>query len=307
MNFRGRSHDKLEVCRTFSGKTATVTVKYGERDFSGMDEKELQELLQIRHRPGKRRGWRCPDDLQIAGYVCGQLEESQRQGLEKHFAACDSCLDAIGFLVQSSDWPASDHVPVQLLTRARNQVRTKPPSVWGWRWAMATLAAACVVFVIAWIAWRSRSEQPVTHPNEDLVAQQHQPEFGTGQSTPSVQGSGSAPTPIQKRSAQGPPTPSVRSEATGLNPTLVFPRDGAVVKRNELNFSWKPIIGVSSYEVTVVTEAGALVFSETTSQPQLRPSDKQLPAGKYFLRVAARMPDGSTTKSRMVSFRIAPD
>jgi len=85
---------------------------------------------------------------------------------------------------------------------------------------------------------------------------------------------------------------------------LQSPREGAVLKRGQLNFSWRPLAGAVSYEIKIVTEEGSLVYSETTTQIQLQPNTKLAP-GKYFVSVVAQMPDGRTASSRMVKFRLA--
>jgi hypothetical protein len=173
---------------------------------------------------------------------------------------------------------------------------------------MASAAAASVLLVVAFFAYRARSLETVAPPNGDLIAQQQRStDVPVVQPTASIQDSESESIPVPKPKIEGPPIPSVRNEPSGPDPTLVSPRDGALLTHNQLNFRWKPITGVSFYEVTVVTDEGALVFSEIASEPHLKPREKQLPAGKYFVRVAAQLPDGRTSKSRMVSFRIAGD
>ncbi len=272
-----------------------------------MDEKEIRKLLQSERRP-RRRGWRCPDDNQLAAYISGRFDESKRKAFETHAANCDSCISAIGFLALSAEWPAFNEVPAHLLSRARNLISAKPPATWRWRWAMATAATASVVLIVAFIALRFRAEQMPAPPSGPLVAQQHQPDVPVVQATPTIQ----LPVPAPTRSVQKPkstevPAPSLRGGAEELKPIVVLPRDGAVLRRDQLQFRWKPMADAAFYEVNVVTEEGGLIFKDETSEAQLRLDDNaQLqPGAKYFVTVVAHMREGRTAKSNIVSFRLA--
>ena len=268
-----------------------------------MEENELRQLLQS-NREQTTRGWRCPDDVELARYVGKQLEAEGRKKFEAHVAGCDACLQTIGFLVAAEEWPAAATIPPHLVARARDLPQTRPQSDWRWRWAMATATAACVVVFVAFIFFRYRQEQAVTPPSRDLVAQ-HQPLAPPlVEPIESIDSRKPEPSSIQKPKTTQPPAPSIRSEAAAFIPSLQFPSEGAVLKREPLNFSWRPLAGAVSYEIRIVTEEGALVFSETTTQIQLRTDTKQLPPGKYFVTVVAQMPDGRTARSRAVKFRL---
>ena len=267
-----------------------------------MDENELRQLLQS-NREQTTRGWRCPDDVQLARYVGKQLEGEGRKNFEAHVAGCDACLQTIGFLVATEEWSTAAPIPPHLVARARDLARTKPRSDRRWRWAMTTAAAACVVLFVAFIFFRSRPEQSVTSPSGDLVAQQ-QPTQHIAQPVASIDSRKLEPQPIQKPRTNQTPATSVRSEASEFIPTMQSPREGAVLKRAQLNFSWRPLAGAVSYEIKVVTEEGSLVYSETTNQLQLRTDTKQLPPSTYFVTVVANMPDGRTARSSMVKFRL---
>ena len=265
-----------------------------------MDVNELRQLLQS-DREKTTRGWFCPDDNELARYVGQQLNLEKRKTFEAHVAGCSSCLQTIGFLVAAEEWPSAAPLPPRLVARARDLAQTRPRSDRRWRWAISVAAAACVVLFAAFIFFRSRPEQAITPPSEDLVAQQ-QPTQPIAQPISSIDSRRLEPLPIQKPKTQETQAPSIRRETGEFTPTLQFPREGDVLKREQLNFSWRPLSGAVSYEIKVVTEEGALVFSETTPQVQLR---KQLPPGKYFATVVAHMPDGRTARSKMVvKFRV---
>jgi hypothetical protein len=268
-----------------------------------MEEHELQQLLQS-NREHTTRGWLCPDDLELARYVGQQIDLKKRKKFEAHVAGCSSCLQTIGFLVAAEEWPASTTTPPHLLARARDLARTGPRSERRWRWALAPAAAACVVLFVAFIFFRYRPERSVTPPSGDLVAQ-HQPiTQPSAQPIASIDSQRPKPLPIEKPKTQETPAPSIRRETAELKPTLQFPREGAELKREQLNFSWTPLTGAISYEIKLATEEGALAYSETTTQIKLRTDTKQLPPGKYFVTVVAHMPDGRTARSRSVKIRL---
>jgi len=265
-----------------------------------MEENELRQLLES-DRAQTTRGWRCPDDLELARYVGQQLDLEIRRKFEAHVAGCSSCLHTIGFLVAAEEWPAAVPIPPHLVARARDLARTRPRADRRWRWAISAAVTACVLLIAAFVFFQSTSQESVKPPSVDLVAQ-YQPTQPIAQPISSIDSRRLEPLPIQKPKTQETQAPSIRRETGEFTPTLQFPREGDVLKREQLNFSWRPLSGAVSYEIKVVTEEGALVFSETTPQVQLR---KQLPPGKYFATVVAHMPDGRTARSKMVvKFRV---
>jgi hypothetical protein len=272
-----------------------------------MDEEEIKELLKSGKR-SVRRGWRCPDENQLAAYFVGELDAGKRKSFETHVADCRSCLGAIAFLAQSAGQTNLEAVPPHVLSRARNLVSAKPPTVWRWRWAMATAAAACVIFIVALIALRFRDEQTPTLSSGPLVAQEHQPEPALVQPLPSIQSPRATPTiSIQKPKSTEAQAPSIRGGAEELKPTLVTPRDGAVLKRDQLQFRWRPVAGAAFYEVKVVTAEGGSVFQGRASDSQLTLSNdvEVQPAPKYFVTIVAHLSDGQTLRSNPVGFRLA--
>jgi hypothetical protein len=127
-----------------------------------MDGMELAALLKNRGELTKR-GWRCPDDNALAGYINKQLDEEQGQKLEVHFADCKPCLEVLAFLAKTTDEPANDSVPAHLLTRARALASVKP-SLGGrrWRWAM-TAAAACLAVVFSRLLFGNHAHRRETN------------------------------------------------------------------------------------------------------------------------------------------------
>jgi hypothetical protein len=273
-----------------------------------MDEKDLKDLLQSRRSQSGRRGWRCPDEVQIAAYVDHQLEGAAGESISTHLADCDFCLKQISFLLQSRDWANPDEVPADVLRRARNLVpRTSGRATsWGWRWVAASATAACLLLLLAFITLPFFRQPTVNAPSEPLVAQQHQPQIvPLAQNSPAIrvtpQSSVPKPRPVK------PAAPAVRSGGQNVFLTVVFPRNGVTVQRSELDFRWEPVADTTFYEVRVVTAAGDLIQQTYTEDTHLRIADdiQLVPGGKYFVSVRAHVRGGKTVKSEIVSFRVS--
>lgn len=272
-----------------------------------MDEENLKELFQGRRSNAVRRGWRCPDEIQLAAYVDSRLQVSGRELVEKHVADCDFCLQQISFLVQAADHEVSAEVPAPALRRARDLAPRKSGSSgnWGWRWPAASAAAACLVLLVAFIALRFRTQPGVNTPSEPLVAQQHQPDIAIPTTAPVISNPGSSPA-VQKTKSAEPALPEVRREAPAQLPQVVFPRSGATLRR-EVDFRWAPFPDAVFYDIRVVTAAGDLVLESKTEDTHLRIADdvRLQPGAKYFVLVRAHLRQGNTVKSGIVSFRIS--
>jgi hypothetical protein len=270
-----------------------------------MNEGQIRELIRANSRT-LRRGWLCPSDNQLAAYVVDQLEAKQRAALESHAADCAACMSALAFLAQSAEWPVSDEIPPALLYKAKNIVNKSSPTVWPQRWALASAIAGCVALVFLLIALRFRSEPLPTNPGADLVAQNQGAQIPTPTAAPSVELP--RPTPsaqTQKRGVRDVISPVVRGEQKSLRPFLLSPREGTVLKRGQMLFSWKAVPDAISYEVRIAQDDGSLVSADKTNGTKLIRNADNLKAGKYFVTIFAHLPDGRTEKSDMVSFRLA--
>lgn len=273
-----------------------------------MDEQQLKQLLQSRSSP--RRGLGCPDENQLAAYVEGQVTGKVRSKLERHVSSCESCLNAIGFLAQSTELSDSEPVPAYLVARARGLVTTKRRG-WRWEWAVATAAAVCVLLVVSLNVFKSRVEQP-TSVDEPLVAQNVERSPAVV-NTPTPE----PPRPVPTRSASRTETnreqtPSVRgaNRSEGeFKPRLLFPHEGSVVSRRELDCRWQAVPDAQSYTVRVSALDGSLLVEEETKESRLKlNADEQFKNdGSYYLTVVAHLSNGRTITSDLVKFRIAKD
>lgn len=276
-----------------------------------MEDTEIKKLLQVQRGQAGRRGWRCPDEIQLAAYVAQRLSSSARNSIEAHVADCDFCLSQVGFLTQSADWANSEEVPAHLLSAARKLVTREPSKVinWGWRWAATTAAVACFALLFVVIARQLRRQESVSRPSDTFVAQQTSPEPVTSpQITVAPPALRLEPTQaVQTPKAKSTQTPVVRStSAENLLPKLIFPRNGALVRREDLEFRWEPVSDAILYEVRVMSAEGDLVFEGKTEASWLQLDSSVLlsPGAKYFLSVRALLREGKTAKSSILSFRI---
>lgn len=277
-----------------------------------MEDTEIKKLLQVQSGQAGRRGWRCPDENQLAAYVAQRLSSSARNSIEAHVADCDFCLSQVAFLTQSADWANSEEVPAHLLSGARKLVTRKPSKVinLGWRWAATTAAVACFAVLFVLVVLQLRKQQSVSTTSGPLVAQQTSPELvASPQITVAPPALRLEPSqPVQTPKAKSTQTPVVRSKtAEGLLPKLISPRDGAVVRREDLEFRWKPVSEAIFYEVRVMSAEGDLVFEGQTEDTRLKLGSTAplVPGTKYFVVARAHLRQGKAAKSSVVSFRLA--
>ena len=280
-----------------------------------MDENNLKRMLQGQRQGPSKRSWRCPDDARLAAYADQQLPGHLKESIENHLANCDSCLAEVSFLVKSSELPDPQPVPAQVLSRARSLVsQNRSSSVWGWRWTIATAAVACLVFaILLGIAAHLRESRKAA--DESLLAKNLPPQPAVSQfpSPATVETPPRLDSPGPKRTESprpvNAPAPGVRRPlgSGALAPNVLFPTERAMVASGDLVVRWTPVNEAAFYEVTLVTDAGDVVFAGRSTDAQLKlPAQVKLTAGsKYFVQVTANMPQGNTIKSSVVGFRIS--
>ncbi|MGH9871455.1 MAG: zf-HC2 domain-containing protein [Pyrinomonadaceae bacterium] len=280
-----------------------------------MEENIIKRFLQGQWKGPSRRSWRCPDETRLAAYADRELTGDLKESLERHLAGCDSCLAQVSFLTKSAEWTDHEVVPAHLLARARELVSHQSPlNVWGWRLKVATAGLACLVLAIALgIVLQSRRSNQSS--NESLIAKNEPtqpaitfPAQPATVETPTRVDSlrpevGESPRRIQS------PGPGVRHmpEPGALAPTVLFPTERATVTSAGLVFRWTAINDAESYEISLMTDAGDVVFTDRSTQTELKlPAHVRLTmGGKYFVRVTANMPQGITIKSSVVGFRVS--
>ncbi len=284
-----------------------------------MDERDLIELLHGRKNRRFRRGWRCPDETLLTAYVDRRLDMKARESFEAHLADCDSCLSQVSFLAHSITWAEPVEVPPQLLARARSLVsdNRRTPLFSGWHWA-GVAAAACVLIAFATVLTLRlrRSETPRSTVGSQVA--QHEPGQFSAPVLPvtpaprnpdvvaSANSAPSAARPALPRTE--PSAPAVRNaESDNRVPKLTLPREGSVLKRQNLEFRWQTVADAIFYEVSIVTAAGDPVIVRQTDRTRLdlSPEVQLISGAKYFVSVRAHLREGQTARSSVVSFRVS--
>lgn len=253
-----------------------------------MNEKKLGRLLRAKKITVPSRGWRCPDETQIAGYVDGRLAVSDKNRLDSHLAECDYCLGQVAALLRLEGAPMPDNVPPALLARARDLVPAPaPPTMWPVvRWGAIAAVTACIAVVTT--VWYQRQDRETFVP-----------------APPSTQAPAIS-TPAPPKVAPPATTPrEVRTvKPAGPSLELLAPREGSALAPGTLEFRWTRVPANLFYEIRVMTADGDLVWEGRAEGNQTRlPENVQLVSGtKYFVSVRAFLPDGKTLTSPVVGF-----
>ena len=274
-----------------------------------MDEKQIKEILQSERSFEPRSGLTCPEENKLAAFVEGQLTGSERSKFERHVSNCQSCLAAIGFLTRSAEWDDRPEIPPYLVARARRLADANRRIAWRWQWAVAGAAAACILLALSFAIFKSRVQHPSTSVDGPLVAQNQQtPESAV--STPTIE----SPPPAPIRSVTKPKpnedqSAVVRGNEDQLRPRLMFPRNGAIVRKRDLQFRWAPVEDATSYTVRLVKADGSLIREIEAKVPALTLSDdvELAPNTTYYVRVVAHTSDGRGKESDIVRFRVAKE
>jgi len=90
-------------------------------------------------------------------------------------------------------------------------------------------------------------------------------------------------------------------------PKLTLPREGSVLKRQNLEFRWQTVADAIFYEVSIVTAAGDPVIVRQTDRTRLdlSPEVQLISGAEYFVSVRAHLREGQTARSSVVSFRVS--
>jgi len=276
-----------------------------------MDNKELTRLVRISERPG-RRGWRCPDEAQLAAWVDHRLDGRTADRVEAHLAWCEPCLEQVAFLA-SLEPSGETSVAPRLCARA---VDLAPQRRSPWhgpvvRWASATAVATCAVVAIVLYVHEPGAARPGGQPGAGsettrVPAPIVSPASVPAAAPPVVSAPTTTPAGPASKTA-GPSRPTVRkSTVASSTPVLVSPTEGGALPSFAPEFRWEAVAGSLFYEVHVVTEDGSVVWQSNVTSTRARlPDGYSLRTGaRYFVWVRAHLSGGGTVKSAAVSFHV---
>lgn len=263
-----------------------------------MEQDDPRSVFSLTHWNAQHQRWRCPCEETLAAFTERRLANKAAERVRAHLADCGYCLGHVTFLLESEDL-ALPEVPAGLLVRARETAtRREPYRYLLWRWGTMAATVGCVA--LAGSLWLHRKDLPtalpaasdastagvVVHPpGSPVTAAGHEPHK-----------------PIEE------PTHGIRHGVSRSSaPTLVTPREGAVVKRSGLEFRWTGPSRALFYEVRIVTAEGDLVWEGRSNDRWIKiPPVLTLDAGQtYFVWVRAYLPEGKSVQSKASSFRVA--
>jgi hypothetical protein len=89
-------------------------------------------------------------------------------------------------------------------------------------------------------------------------------------------------------------------------PELLFPREGAVVKRQALVFRWRPVERSLYYDIRVLSADGDPIWNARINgtEAQIPQSIRLAPSQKYYASVDAWLPEGKSVKCPVVGFAV---
>lgn len=235
-----------------------------------MSDDELAALIPAASAPGVRRGWGCPGDGELAAWVEGRLPAAAREKLAEHLAGCNYCCGQVGFLARAGEMGPPPAVPAHLLAAARGE---RAPLFGLLR--PATLAAAGAGLVLALLV-----ASPWGRPGS----------FSAGAEAERV-----------VRTAR-----TVRGPADA--PWIVRPAEGEIVSRTALELRWEEAPEALFYSVQLVDPKGDVIWEGRADGARLSvPASATLAPGQpYFAWVLAHLRSGTTVRSPVVGFRLAP-
>ncbi len=275
-----------------------------------MEDTEIKKLLGLQKQTGER-GRHCPDELQLAAFVAKRLDNPASAAVESHIADCDFCLSQLAFLTQSADAENFDQVPFSLLSRARGILGKEPkPAVnWGWRWAAPAAAVACLILLVVVVVVQLRRRETVAPGSGPLIAQHNEPlPLASPEIAKKPPASRSEPgLPTQLPKSKSTQTAEVRSKTSEETiPRLLAPREGAAIRREDLELRWQPVSDAMFYKVRLMSATGDVVFEQQTENTSIKPGPAAplVPGTKYFVVVSAHLRQGKTEKSALISFRL---
>lgn len=208
----------------------------------------------------------CLSAVQLANYQDGELGDGERNLIERHLADCDHCLGQVAAISRSEADTAPASVPAALVAQAGSLVT--PPRSENLRWAPVWAAVAVLILAVGTVT---------LHLGVGLTSapQQHAPQ-----------------TRYTSRDA--------------LEPRLLSPAEGSVIRPLEQVFRWTEVPGALFYDVRLVSLEGDLLLRERVEDTRwLLPEALKLePGEEYFIRVDAYLSDAKFLSSEHIVFQV---
>ncbi len=122
-----------------------------------MDEQHSQadkRMWQHAAGTGRALSLACPDQLELASYLDGQLSDPQVESIEAHLADCRECREAVADarLIAAEAAVSTSVVPQRVIRSAQALVRqqVQPSTSLNWRVARWPVAVAASIAICVW-------------------------------------------------------------------------------------------------------------------------------------------------------------
>jgi hypothetical protein len=251
-----------------------VTSFYRTLKITGMDEQNHKKLLQLQSAELTERTPFCPEDQLIAEYFDGGLPHTEFARLERHLSDCRFCLARLGVLERLDQNPGNIRISGNVLASAKQMTRKAPAR--RVRGAQAWATAAVVVLALFTIVNNGRDSEPEP---------------------------GAIPIPVLATEANNRQLRTAGRMASSLN--VLHPEPGAGIAAGSL-IEWAEVPGNIHYDIFVLSHTGDVLLTERLEGTDwVLDETLHLTAGsKYYFRVEAQLPDGSSVSSQHVNFKV---
>jgi len=253
-------------------ETNSPKVTMAEEDFGSEKDRTM---------PGRR--WNCPGDPMIAAYADGTLGQLKKSWVEFHLAGCQRCRLLVAEVIKAQRETDLPLPPLELKWKAISFAEQNP-SPQRWVWVPAGVLAAIALLAVFSVILRKPEQLIVVSPAAPSAPLIAKAELAATHSTPVRE--------IERKRA-----------SLQLFPSVIVPQADSVIRRERLEFGWKPIPHSRYYEIRIVTLDGDLVWEGQTEKSDLQPpSDVAMRDGSYFVWITAYLADGRVAKSSPVKF-----
>ena len=242
-----------------------------------MDQHKFIRLAQS-DRVLEERSRFCPEDQLIAQYFDAAFTGNECEHVQKHVSECGYCQSRLGIMAHLQQDEKNQPVDEKLLAAAKQMaVGSSSRKL---RFVPAWAAAAVVVLAISVVTFREAGQDPTSEfvpPGPKLTTNNAR----------------------QLRSI----------DRSFVEPRLIAPLEGAVVKPEELVIRWADVTGSQFYRIYIMSDAGDLFVDQRVEGTDwaITSSVELIPGADYFIRVDAYLADSRILSTEHVIFRVGGD
>ena len=257
----------------------------------------------------------CPDEIDLVQFL--EVGRERSTEIKDHVAGCVHCLEQIGAVLSAENQALSgvsedlrdvvEKAKELVPERGADLVEEPTTTIFGWRWALASGALAVVLIVPLLVLLRNSPppdpSQTVTSPPSSGTQENATANNKEGESVQLARNLETA----QSGDAGGDPSTQVRSTSNGnMMPNILAPVEGAELPRADLVIQWVPLKDATQYEVTLLNDAGDVVWETRVEglSASVPDSVSLIDGERYFVWVSALVDDRQPVRSPSVAFTI---